>query len=33
MGSHFVLKLWKIIGIPCPVKAHEDYFLVLLLGN
>ena len=29
----FVLKLQKIIGIPCREKAHKEYFLVLVLGN
>ena len=32
-GSHFVLKLKKIIGLPCPVKVHKEFFLVLILGN
>ena len=33
MGSHFVLKCKKIIGITSLVKAHKEYFLVLFLGN
>ena len=33
MVSHFDLKLYKIAGIPCPVKAHKEYFLVLFLEN
>ena len=33
LGSHFVFKLQKVIGIPCPVKAHKEFVLVLFLGN
>ena len=33
MGSRFVLKLQKTVGIPRPVKSHKGYFYVLFLGN
>ena len=33
MDSHFVLRLHKIIGISCHLKAHQEHFLVLFLEN